>query len=496
MELGGGAAMAAAAMALLALLLLPKAERRRLKLPVAFLALFAIAAGVHHVTPREHIAHQAFGFIGLTFLLLSLARSTFLFLYFGVVIRSVRRAPPRILRDLTQALFMLGALTVVLRAMGVRIESLLGASALLTAVVGFALQDTLGNVFAGLAIQMQAPFEVGDFIRFDTDDNHVGCVVEMNWRAVKVITIDRVELTVPNATLAKSPLHNFSKPSKVARRSVRIAAPAEMRPEVVHRLLEEAIGSVRGVLKTPRPMVLTDGFDERGVVYRLIYFVTDFATRDVIASHVRDRVWYALQRAGAPVQVPRRTVHVHEVNRETLARQEASRVAERREALTHVDFLAALPEAAQIRLAESARMLLFAPGEPIIRQGESGDQLFIIQSGTVSVKVASRSRGEVEVATLGPDQFFGEMSLMTGEERRASVYATDETATLVIDRDAIKPILDDQPRLAAEISDVLAARAMELGRESAEDLKDAEDCELSTSRILLGRIRDFFSLGS
>jgi small-conductance mechanosensitive channel/CRP-like cAMP-binding protein len=493
---GGAAALVAAVFTLLCFVVLPKEQRYRARMPTAMLGLFALAAVVHVITSPEHVVHDAFGTIGLFFLMLSLARTTFLLLYHGIVVRSMSREAPRIIGDLVQGLFFAAALTVVLRAVGVEIGSLLGASALLTAVIGFALQDTLGNLFSGLAMQMQAPFEVGDFISYDSEELHIGCVVEMNWRAVRLMSIERVEMTVPNTTLAKALLQNYSRPSKVVRRSVRLAAPAELPPERVHRVVIAAVGSVRGVLPTPEPVVLTREFDERGVVYEVLYFITDFALREVIASAVRDRIWYALQRAGTNVPMPRRTLHVHEVNRDTIARQEAVRAGERLETLNHVDFLAALPDDAKVRLVEGARSQLFAKGERIICEGEVGHELFIIRSGRVRVMVKSSKRGEVEVAQLGPNQFFGEMSLMTGEQRKASVDAIDETELLVIDKEAFRPILDSSPKLAETISDVLAARALELGEEASADRSVHEGAQGRTSGMLLTRIKSFFSLGS
>jgi CRP-like cAMP-binding protein len=243
-------------------------------------------------------------------------------------------------------------------------------------------------------------------------------------------------------------------------------------------------------------VVLTHEFDERGVVYNVLYYVSDFSGREHIASAVRDRIWYALQREGASVQMPRRTVHLHEVSRESLARQEAQRVSERLETLNHVDFLAALPEDAKLRLAEDAHAELYAPGERIIHEGEVGRELFIIRRGRVRVLVRSRSRGEVEVASLGADQFFGEMSLMTGEHRKASVSAAEETELLVINKEAFRPILDNSPDLAKTISDVLAARAKELGEEAMLESSVDDDQQGRTSNLLLTRIKSFFSLGS
>src|SRR5690606_39397019 len=108
--------------------------------------------------------------------------------------------------------------------------SLLATSALLTAVIGLSLQETLGNLFAGLAIQAERPFEVNDWIQFDEHRHRVGRVVEINWRATKVETSDRVILTVPNGVLARAPIMNFSRPTALVRRSVYVDAPFDAPP--------------------------------------------------------------------------------------------------------------------------------------------------------------------------------------------------------------------------------------------------------------------------
>src|SRR2546421_582971 len=118
--------------------------------------------------------------------------------------RQTHRAPPRIFRDVTQAVVYVIVLMLTLRAVGVEPSSLLTTSALLTAVVGLALQDTLGNMVSGLALQMQRPFQVGDWIQFDPDERQIGKVTEVNWRATTVVTNDLIEVIVPNAHLAKA----------------------------------------------------------------------------------------------------------------------------------------------------------------------------------------------------------------------------------------------------------------------------------------------------
>src|SRR6185369_7136693 len=148
--------------------------------------------------------------------------------------------------DLTQAVVYVIVVLLTLRLMGVEPTSLLTTSALLTAVIGLALQDTLGNLVSGLALQMQRPFEVGDWIQFDQDPRQVGQVTEVNWRATTLMTSDLVEVIVPNAFLAKAQIRNYSRPSTVSRRSVSVQGPYDESP---HRVQDAIARALKGTPK-------------------------------------------------------------------------------------------------------------------------------------------------------------------------------------------------------------------------------------------------------
>ncbi|MBX3250075.1 MAG: mechanosensitive ion channel family protein [Myxococcales bacterium] len=496
MTLTGGVGLAAAIALLLVLpLVLPKHERRRVRLPAVFLGLYVGIVALRVFGNFEEEAQKTLHVTGVFFLLASLARSVFLVGLHSVVTRYLGGAEvPRIVRDLIQALLYVGVAMLTLRAAGVEPGSLLTTSALLTAVIGLSLQDTLGNLFAGLAIQAQRPFRVGDWIMFDDRDQNAGRVVEMSWRAVKIITVDQVEIIVPNSMLAKSPLKNFSSPTPVARRHVHVEAPYGRPPEQVIRELVEAAKSVPGVLVEPPPSVIINEFTERGVRYDLRFFIDDFVNRDNVAGLLRERIWYAFQRAEIELTVPQRVVRMFDYTEERLEHEAAARVDERDEALRQVDFLRALPDGARHRLAEGATSRLYAPAEVIIEEGAQGEELFIIQRGEVRVEVGRSRR---EVARLGRGQFFGEMSLMTGEQRKASVRAVTEAELLVISRQALRPVLEAEPTLAETISTVLAERAASLDSKVSVTGHDAPGLGASdpASRELLTRIKRFFSLG-
>lgn len=489
----GGIGLVAALVLILVLIpLLPRGERRRLKLPALLLALHLGVLGCRTLVSDDATAEQALYVTSIFLLLASIARTTYLFLIHSLIKRMSAGPLPRILGDLIQAIFFLMAVLATMSAAGVELSSILTTSALLTAVIGLSLQDTLGNLFAGLAIQLQQPFRVGDWIQWNEDELHIGRVTEMNWRAVTVVTLEHVEITVPNATLAKAGLSNFSAPSKEARRQVVVWAPPERSPREVQQALVLALDGVKGVLTSPRPSAVTLEFTERGVAYALRYFIRDFERRDIIAGEVRERVWYALDRMGIRIPAPMRTVHLHEVTEETLEHEAELRVEHLEEELRAVGFLDVLPSESLHRLAEKVEERRYAPGERIIREGDEGEELFIVRQGRVRVEVGGRRRKEV--ARLGPGQFFGEMSLMTGAERRASVSAVDEVVVLALGKSALRPVLAESPELAEQISEALAERQAEL--EMADSRETLTETPERQSGVLLQRIKRFFSLGS
>src|SRR5262249_19609877 len=162
--------------------------------------------------------------------------------------------------------------------------------------------------------------QVGDWIQFDAELKHIGRVVEINWRATKLVTLDEVEISVPNATLAKAPITNFTQPTPVARRSVYVFAPYSVPPLQVHRIILDAIRDAPGLVAEPAPSVVTNQFGEYGIEYWVRYYTDQFDKRDRVDGGVRDRIWYALRRADVEIPYPHRTIEIHEVTEESSAR--------------------------------------------------------------------------------------------------------------------------------------------------------------------------------
>lgn len=498
---GGLGALVAVALIFALRLTLPYAQGYLIRWPVrllvahlAFVLLATLSTGV----PGLHRLAQL---CALLLILVCLGRLGFVLIMDSLLSRRFSRPFPKIFRDILEGMVYAAAVLATLRAAGAQLDALLTTSALLTAVIGLSLQDTLGNLFAGLSIQAQHPFEVGDWIQYNEDPHMVGRVVEIDWRATKVITLDHVEIVIPNGPLAKAPIRNFTKPSTVSRRRLSVVVPRDFAPYRVRAAIETGLRETEGVLRSPAPDVVTEDFTDYGMRYCVRFFIDDFEARETTDGLARERIWYALRRAGIEVAVPLYDVALHPDDEAQRKRQERSALSKRLRALQQVDICRALPPEQQQRLAEAAVLRPYAPGELVIRQGDEGDELFIVLRGqvvvTVDEDVPDPRADSIEVTRLGPGSFFGEMSLVTGAPRNANVRTLVDTELLVVTKAALAPLLDASPELAELMTQALVSRQQQLKSASSKSpvvVAGGEHLDGERSGQLLGRIREFFSL--
>ena len=478
----------AAVVGLLALLVfLPRGGRRLAVWPLLFLVLsplpYAVALLFPEAAEAPGIATAAARFCLLASLLVSAVVMVMV-----VVWARVARPLPRIFVDVVRWLAVAVALVVILYDAGVDANNLFTGSAVFTAVLGFALKDTLGNVFAGLAIHAEHPFEVGDWIQYDTNQAHIGRVVEINWRATKVLTLDEAHVIIPNGQLAQASIRNFTKPQPWSRRSLYVITPYDVSPQRVQAIILDAIRGSFGVLDQPPPSVVTNDFKERGVEHWVRLFTTDFDKRDRVDGMARDRIWFALARHGIQIPVATQAIRLQRVA-PPLPGEPWEAVVERRMGLlAGVDLFADLADPQRRQLAAECRELVYAIGEPVVREGDSGESMFVVVAGAVEVNAVGADGRNVRLAGLGPGEFFGEMSLLTGASRSATVTATVETRVLEITKSSFGHLLEARPGMLDTLGVPLANRLAERARLIQSGAQPPAEPDL------FRRIRDFFEI--
>ena len=337
----------------------------------------------------------------------------------GVVVFDLllgRNPLPAVVRDLAQALVVAAILVTVLYRHGIDPIPMVATGGVLTAIVGFALQSTIANVFAGIALPLERQLAIGDWVEAA---GHVGRIREIKWRSTTIVNKDGDTIIMPNNQLITSNVTNFSRPTASHRARIRITLHGRHPPNDVRRVLLDAARGAPGVLEQPEPDCVPVDFPDNGVTYLLRIWYEDFLHAEQIEGEVRARIWYAARRAGLVIPTGMLTVlGATEVADDAHARRAA--------ALDRVDLFATLDGDLRGRLIDALREESFGAGEDIIRENAPGDSLFLIDHGAIVVRV-SLDDVHRDVARLGPGDFFGEMSLMTGEPRHATCRAVVDT---------------------------------------------------------------------
>ncbi|HVR72783.1 MAG TPA: mechanosensitive ion channel family protein [Planctomycetota bacterium] len=435
------------------------------------------------------IAQSCF-WISASLLLISLVNH--LFFSPEMAKRRGRQEPPALLRDLIRYGLFIISIAVVLRVIwGEQVTPILGALGVGGVVLGFALQETLNNFFAGLALLLEQPFTRGDWIRIG--DRTEGVVEHITWRATKIRTRDNDYEIYPNSVVAKEVIVNFRQPSTVHAIRLQVGTSYDDPPSLVRKTILDVLDGVPDVRKMPAPVVYLKAFADFSINYNIKCYIEDYDRRPVIEDQIMDRIWYAFRRAGIEIPFPIQTVF--EYRMPWWAKRERKGV-DLESTLAAVPLFSRLSIEQVKALASGARTLEFSSGEPVIRQGDPGDTLYVVCSGAARVALKSEDGSERTVARLQPGEFFGEMSLLTGDARAASVHADGALTVAIVPKAALEPILAATPEVAEEIVHVVIQRRQGLDRAHAEAALDtARRAEVEiASKNLLGRIRSFFGL--
>jgi small-conductance mechanosensitive channel/CRP-like cAMP-binding protein len=486
----------------LALSTLIPTERRRIRVAmhlfIVSIVVLLIAATLLHsgFEPNTSTAYRWVRWAALFILCVAIVNLSSV-IAFDVLLGAVKLKPPRILRDLLIAFaYIIVAITLLSRS-GVDLTGIVATSAVITAVVGFSLQDTLGNVMGGMALQMERSITVGDWIRVDQQE---GQVVEIRWRQTSIETRNWDTVVIPNSVLMKGQVLLLGRrlgASRQHRQWVYFNVDFRFAPTDVVEAVETALRAepIENVASEPLPHCLVLDFKESYITYAARYWLTDLALTDPTDSVVRSRIYFALRRAEIPLSIPAQSIFITEDDERRRQRKHDEEINRRVEALRHVELFHTLTEEERKALADRLIVAPFVRGEAMTRQGAEAHWLYIMTEGEAEVRVAVDGNLSKKVANLHAGDFFGEMGLMTGEPRTATVTAETNAECYRLDKKSFQDIMQRRPEIAEDISHILARRRVEL-----EAVREGLNEEAKLKRMsrtqgdLLRRIRDFFTL--
>jgi small-conductance mechanosensitive channel/CRP-like cAMP-binding protein len=397
--------------------------------------------------------------------------------------------PPAILKDILLVLTYIGWGLVRLRAAGLDLAGVVTTSAAITAVVAFSMQETLGNILGGLALQLDNSVRIGDWINVE---NIRGQVREVHWRHTDVMTTNGHLIVIPNSILMKSRVDVYSRiNNEQFRRWIRFWIIDTVPPQNVINTVEKALREAKIAHVSHHPPVdcLVMDYREGRIEYAVRYWLTEPQQDDPTDSVVRVHLFSALRRQNFSLAHPVMNVSLgkdlHKLNGEELE-QEMTR---RKAALNRVNLFSVLDQDEINHVATSLRNTPFVTNDVITKQGAVAHWLYLLAEGEADVWVESNGR-PTHLATLKEGDVFGEMGLLTGAPRVATITARTDAMCYRLDKELFAKILHDRPSLASEFAAILSERAKGLAA-----LKVGAVPQQAEHATYLASIRRFFRLG-
>ena len=398
---------------------------------------------------------------------------------------------PHFLREVVALVIFLIVLLLIL-SFGYHAErelkGLLAGSGIVAIILGFAGQNLFGGIIAGMSIQINRPYKVGDWLQVG---DRFAEVMEINWRSTRLCTNDNIYLDIPNNEMVRQTIVNLHYPTEVHAMRIRVGIDYNVPPNRVKDALFRAASSATGVLAHPPVRIFLVDFADHAVTYEIKYSMGNHARINEVNDAVRTNVWYELRRQRINIPFPIRTLQVDRRNSRSVQEDHT----EARTILREEPLFQYLSDEQIDNLVKQSRLDHFGRGEHVIEEGAEGDSMFILLRGAAQVSV-SKNGSMIPVATLNAGDCFGEMSLLTGERRSATVRAQRDCYVMEISKPVMGKIIRDSPDCLQHLSEILAKRKME----TEGIVKEATHPEAQAAKereyqdTFLKRLRDFFAL--
>ena len=439
-----------------------------------------------HVGSRNHVDAAAI-LLTTAFLVALLDRYLW-----DVYFETKRQTPiPEFLRQVV-ALFiyliaLLLVLSVVYHAEG-QLKTLLAGSGILAIVLGFATQDLFGGIIAGIALQIARPYKVGDWLNVQ---DRFAEVMEINWRSTRLRTNDGIYLDIPNYAIARGTIVNLHYPTQIHAMRLRVGIDYNAPPNRVKDSLLRATSSAEGVMPEPHPKVFVMDFADSAVTYEIKFWMGNHAAYNDVCDAIRTNIWYELKRQRIRIPFPIRTLHLERRHQRSVPEGHAEAQA----ILRGEPLFDCLDDAQLDNVLHSARINHYGRGERLIEEGAEGDSMFIVLRGNMHVSVL-RTGANIRLGNMRSGDCFGEMSLLTGEPRSATIRADSDCEVLEISKEVMAEVMRDSPQCLTQLSEILAKRKLEgegILRDTAQP-DDSTNKEREYRASFLRRIRTFFEL--
>jgi len=408
------------------------------------------------------------------------------FIWIPLEIRSNRSVPKILQNFLAFLVYLLAFFGIVAYVFDQKLTSLLATSGMVAMIIGLAIQVNIANIFSGIAINLEHPFRINDWVKIG--DDFSGKVVDITWRTIKIKKRDGSLLSLPNSIASESPIHNYNHPNRFFWNRIEIYVDPKHNPEKIKSILMNAVLSVNGIVKSADPTIRFE-LNEWAAVFIIFYCLDDYDLKFYYRSLVFEQAWIHLGRSGVRPAVQRQELYLYD-GPEDRSEEDAQRPIT---LLNEIDLFMYLSDEMKEDLSQRMRLHHFSSNDIVFKQGDKGDSLFVIREGVVGVWIKMEDGDAIEVARLGAGSFFGEMALLTGEPRSASIITKTESYLYEITKADFAPIIELSPQTVNKLSLELTQRS--INREYLEDeYRNTQLNKEDLNNQFLNRIINFFGV--
>jgi branched-chain amino acid transport system substrate-binding protein len=408
------------------------------------------------------------------------------FIWIPLELRSNRSVPKILQNFLAFLVYLLAFFGIVAYVFDQKLTSLLATSGMVAMIIGLAIQVNIANIFSGIAINLEHPFRINDWVKIG--DEFSGKVVDITWRTIKIKKRDGSLLSLPNSIASESPIHNYNHPNRFFWNRIEIFVDPKHNPEKIKSILMNAVLSVNGIVKSVDPTIRFE-LNEWAAVFIIFYCMDDYDLKFYYRSQVFEQAWIHLGRSGVRPAVQRQELYLYD-GPEDRSEEDARRPIT---LLNEIDLFTYLDDEMKENLSKRMNLHHFQANDIVFKQGDKGDSLFIIREGVVGVWIKMEDGDAIEVARLGAGSFFGEMALLTGEPRTASIITKTESYLYEITKKDFAPIIECSPQTVQKLSMELTQRT--INREVLEDeYRNSQLNKEDLNNQFLNRIINFFGV--
>lgn len=462
------------------------------KIPLAlFITYFTLQFFIQILEGYEW-SHGWIRYAGITAdIILSWAVARFVFWFLIEVLAGFRKNQdiiPKITRDFILFLTFAILFFVVLRVRSdINLASLLTTSALLTVVIGLAAQATLSNLFSGLIIQAERPFSIGDWIQFE---GYEGTVIGISWKSTQILTRERILVYIPNSVLASSTFRNYSRPNRKKIASLVIGLDYNVPPNKVRKVITQVLEQNSKVLKQPKVNIRLIQFSDFSIQYEIRFWHNNYSFEPQLKSEIYNQLWYALRRNHIRIPYPVRDIQHAHIEREFNKNSQNKMTEEIQKMFESIPVLSPLSQADRADLSKKVYIETYGEGEFIVQEGDEGASMYIILSGSCEATRSGHQQQAIKLSRFYKGDFFGEISLLTGEKRSATVQATEDVSLIVVDKIAFSTVINSNATISEQIGKVVIERQKEAAINSEASVVNME----TDSQKLIQKIKLFFGV--